>query len=479
MNAQSDPQLLRAYAERRSEAAFAELVRRHIDLVHSAAVRMVNDPHLAKDVSQGVFVALAKDADKLTNHPVLSGWLHRTARNIAAQTVRTEVRRRHREQEAAAMNEHSETDAPWAEIAPQLDAALADLSEPDRDAVLLRYFENKPAQEMAALLGISAEAAQKRVSRAVERLRENFAKRGLTAGTAGLAGAISTNAVQAAPVGLAAAVSSAALAGTISAAATAKVVAVSSLRKVMIAIAVAGAIGTAVHQSGRVLELQRENQTLQQAFTRQATRMIRPSVTQPGGPGSVITGHEESAEPFQVMASVGGPSDPMEFSLIAPAGRGITTGAAEAAGLNADQKKAVDRILRTMWKRVTDDFASRAKLVEAESDTQKGILVFSVPARSDLGREFVRQLETSLDAEVGETKRRILIQGVDQCDFLGGFGALDVRLSFPRKGVCEYAFSDPKSGTRVQWGEMGFDSFVDKFGTSFELPETSGYPRYH
>ena len=96
MNALSDPQLLRAYAERRSEAAFAELVRRHIDLVHSAAVRMVNDSHLAKDVSQGVFVALAKDAGKLTNHPLLSGWLHRTTRNIAAQTVRTEVRRRRR-----------------------------------------------------------------------------------------------------------------------------------------------------------------------------------------------------------------------------------------------------------------------------------------------------------------------------------------------------------------------------------------------
>ena len=207
MNALSDPQLLRAYAERRSEAAFAELVRRHIDFVHSAALRMVNDSHLAKDVTQGVFVALAKDANKLTERPVLSGWLHRTARNIAAQAIRTEVRRRNREQEAATMNELPETEAAWEEIAPHLDAALADLSEPDRDAVLLRYFENKPAQEMAAILGISAEAAQKRVSRAVEKLRENFAKRGITAGTAGLASVISANAVQAAPVGLAVTVS--------------------------------------------------------------------------------------------------------------------------------------------------------------------------------------------------------------------------------------------------------------------------------
>lgn len=252
MNAQSDPQLLRAYAERRSEAAFAELVRRHIDLVHSAARRMVNDPHLAKDVSQAVFVALAKDANKLADRPVLSGWLHRTTRNIAAQAVRTEVRRRTREKEAAAMNEPPETNAAWEEIAPHLDAALADLNESDRDAVLLRYFENKPAQEMAALLGISAEAAQKRVSRAVEKLRENFAKRGLTAGAAGLAGAISANAVQAAPAGLAAAVSSAALAGTVSTtAATTKALAMTTLQKTLVATAIALIAGTSIYQFHR------------------------------------------------------------------------------------------------------------------------------------------------------------------------------------------------------------------------------------
>lgn len=195
---------------------------------------MVNDPHLAKDVSQGVFVALAKDAGKLTDHPVLSGWLHRTARNIAAQAVRTEVRRRKRELQSAVMNENSETDASWQEIAPHLDAALADLSEPDRDAVLLRYFQNKPAQEMATILGISAEAAQKRVSRAVERLRENFAKRGITAGAGGHAGSISAHAVQAAPVGLASAISSTVCAGTASLIVT-KLIAMSVIQKTIVA----------------------------------------------------------------------------------------------------------------------------------------------------------------------------------------------------------------------------------------------------
>ena len=277
VNALSDPQLLRAYAERRSEAAFAELVRRHIDFVHSAALRMVNDAHLAKDVSQGVFVALAKDAGKLTDHPVLSGWLHRTARNIAAQTIRTEVRRRHREHEAAAMHQHPETDASWEEIAPQLDAALSELAEPDRDAVLLRYFENKPAHEMAAILGISAEAAQKRVSRAVERLRDNFAKRGVTAGAAGLAGVISANAVHAAPAGLAALVSGAAIVATTSATAAATtILAMTTIQKALAVVALAVLGGIAIHQTRQASQLRQEVRDLRKQRDQPLTKHLSP-----------------------------------------------------------------------------------------------------------------------------------------------------------------------------------------------------------
>src|ERR1043165_8446063 len=152
MNDQSDAQLLCAYAESRSEAAFSELVRRHVDFVYSAARRMVCDPHLAEDVTQGVFIALAKSAGQLGDRAVLSGWLHRTAQNIAAQAVRTIERRRAREKEATAMNQllSAESDATWEAISPHLDAALGEMSEPDRDALLLRYFERKSAREMAA-----------------------------------------------------------------------------------------------------------------------------------------------------------------------------------------------------------------------------------------------------------------------------------------------------------------------------------------
>lgn len=256
MNEQTDSQLLRAYAEERSEAAFTELVRRRVDLVYSAALRMVRDPHLAEDVTQGAFVALARNAAQLSGRSVLSSWLHVTAQNIAAQAVRTIERRRAREQEAAAMNEliAHESDAAWEHIAPHLDAALGALSEPDRDALMLRYFERMSAHEMARELGVSTEAAQKRVSRAVERLREFFAQRGITVGASGLVVAVSSNAVQAAPVGLAATISTAAaLAGTavhtsLTIAAT-KTIAMTTLQKTLVSTVIAATITTAIYEA--------------------------------------------------------------------------------------------------------------------------------------------------------------------------------------------------------------------------------------
>src|SRR5580692_363531 len=115
MDSRPDQQLLSDYADARSDAAFAALLQRHLDLVYSAALRMVRDAQLAEDVTQAVFIALAQNAGRLKGHPVLSGWLHRTARNIAGEMVRTNTRRHAREQEAAAMNEasNSQVEAGW------------------------------------------------------------------------------------------------------------------------------------------------------------------------------------------------------------------------------------------------------------------------------------------------------------------------------------------------------------------------------
>ena len=269
MDIPTDQQLLADYAGSRSEAAFAELVRRHVDLVHSAAWRMTGETHSAQDVTQAVFVALAQNAGRLEGHPVLSGWLHTTARNLAAKQVRAAVRRQSREQEAVAMNELLSTpDASWEEIAPQLDAALGELSQTDRDALLLRYFERKSAVEMAQILGITDDAAQRRVSRAVEKLREFFTRKKITIGAGGLTVLISANAVQSAPVGLAATISAAVLAGTAVTTSTiiavTKTIAMTTLQKTLITATLAVVAGAGVYEAKQAHNAHAEAQKLQE-----------------------------------------------------------------------------------------------------------------------------------------------------------------------------------------------------------------------
>lgn len=270
MNALSDQQLLREYADDRQESAFTELVSRHVDLVYSAALRMVRDGHLAEDVTQGVFVALAENAGRLAGHPVLSGWLHCTARNLAAKIIRSDARRRVREQEAATMNEllSAEHDAFWELISPHLDAALGELNDPDREALILRYFEKKSAAEMADILGISEDAAQKRVSRATERLRELFSSRGVAVAASGLAIVITANAVQAAPAGLAASISTGVLAGTAistsSIITATKTMAMTTLQKVIITLSIAALAGAGIYEAHKASQLRQQVQSLEQ-----------------------------------------------------------------------------------------------------------------------------------------------------------------------------------------------------------------------
>jgi RNA polymerase sigma factor (sigma-70 family) len=199
-----DLTLLREYARRNSEEAFAALVSRHVNLVYSVALRSVRDAHLAGEITQAVFIILARKADSLGDKTILPGWLCRTARYASANALTIQRRRQRREQEAymqSTLNEpaHEET---WNQIAPLLDGAMEQLGRKDHDALVLRFFENKTFAEVGATLGASEDAAKMRVNRALEKLRKFFTKRGVSSTTAIIAGTISANSVQAAPIGL-------------------------------------------------------------------------------------------------------------------------------------------------------------------------------------------------------------------------------------------------------------------------------------
>ena len=189
----SDAELLRQYVDDHSEAAFAELVRRHLRLVYNVALRRVNgNQHLAAEATQLVITQLARKARRLSTHPAVLGWLHTSTRYAASVLVRRETRRTIREHLAATMNPDPTTSEPlpWETLRPFIDDALDRLSAPDRQAVLLRFFAGQSFAEMGVELGVSEDASRKRVERALENLRWQFARRGVTTTAAALAVAL-------------------------------------------------------------------------------------------------------------------------------------------------------------------------------------------------------------------------------------------------------------------------------------------------
>jgi RNA polymerase sigma factor (sigma-70 family) len=198
-----DKQLLAEFARSGSDPAFADLVGRHVNLVHSAALRFSGNPHHAEEITQAVFIILARKASALRRGVVLSGWLYQTARLTAANFMKGEIRRQCREQEAYMQSTLNESDAArWAEIAPLLEEAMGHLGETDRNAIVLRYFENKTATEVASALKLNESAAHMRVVRGVEKLRRFFAKRGVILTGSTIGGALAANSVKAAPAAL-------------------------------------------------------------------------------------------------------------------------------------------------------------------------------------------------------------------------------------------------------------------------------------
>lgn len=271
MQDKSDVQLLRDFDHNGDDAAFREIVARYTDLVYSAALRQVESSAAAADIAQSVFTDLARKAGLLARStkptPVnsLAGWLHRATRYAALNHLRDARRRLTNERQAMEqLLTNFESGADWEQIHPILDEALDSLGNEDREALLLRYFKNLDFRTVGLALGVSDDAAQKRVSRAVERLREFFSKRNVTIGAGGLMALISANAVHSAPVGLAAAISAATLlAGTTfttsSAVALTKTIAMTTLQKTLVVATVAVLAGAGIYEAFQVAHLRKQS----------------------------------------------------------------------------------------------------------------------------------------------------------------------------------------------------------------------------
>jgi RNA polymerase sigma factor (sigma-70 family) len=196
-----DAELLRRYAEEHSEPAFAELIQRNVDVVYSAALRLLGgDTHRAQDVTQQVFAEMARQARPLVKHPALVGWLYTTTRHMALRVVRSEQRRKTREREATIMNEPSHAPDPeWDRLRPMIEEAMHELGEKDRLAVLMRFFQKKPLRDVGTALGLKENAARMRVERALEKLRTHLARKGVVSTGALLASTLAGHAVMTAP----------------------------------------------------------------------------------------------------------------------------------------------------------------------------------------------------------------------------------------------------------------------------------------
>ena len=211
----TDQTLLSEFAMHRSEEAFAELVNRHLDMVHSAATRLAaQGPVSAEDITQQVFVELARQAGRLRERVVLEPWLYTTTRFVASNMRRAEARRRKREMEFSAMNNSSTTaddDSIWNQTAGVLEDAMDELGNDDRTAVLLRFFRQYDFRSIGQALNLSDDGARMRVNRALEKLRHALLRRGIQTSTATLAAILGAHAISAAPAALATSITSAAL----------------------------------------------------------------------------------------------------------------------------------------------------------------------------------------------------------------------------------------------------------------------------
>lgn len=392
-------QLLADYVETGSETAFRELVSRYVDFVYSAAVRLVNgDAHLAEDITQAVFVDLARMARTFSREVMLGGWLHRHTCFVAGKTLRGERRRQARERQAVEMNameDHSE--ANLARIAPLLDEAINQLGSEDRAAILLRFFEQNDFQSVGAELGASEEAARKRVDRALDKLHASLTRRGVALSVTVLGTTLATQAVTAAPVGLAASISGAALAGAAAGGgATLTLLQIMSMTKLKVGIVTAVVAAgvtipwviqqrtqTRLHEANKALQQQSEKNNQLAEENQRLTKLLASAATPPAYSNS------PSLELLRLRGEVG---RLRQENASATAALAKTNGPSALSGITANPE--MYKVIRDQQKMglgmVYKDFTNRISLPPEQSEQLVNLLADDVMENIDRITEVLR-----------------------------------------------------------------------------------------
>ena len=378
MQESQDSELLRRYAREKSDAAFAALVARHVNMVYSAALRKIGNPAAAQEITQAVFIILAQKANRLLPHPALSGWLYQTTRLTAANFQRTEIRRTRREQEAYMQSLSRRTEPElWTQIMPLLEDAMGDLGEKDRNALALRFFEGKTFQEIGTAFRVSENAARKRTDYALEKLRAYFFKRGVTSTTGSIAAAMSANSVHAAPAMLAKTAAAMALAKGATTSTSTLALVKGALKimawtnsKVVIGASVVVLLAVQHHQDtaqARQIEAARQQLNGQAEALASAASRAQELEQQTAGILETESSQQKDLERLQARRNAGGQGNQSLAGAHAP------TTLLAAALNNPDVREALRRQLftanRTRWSPLIDGL----KLNQQETDKLLGI----------------------------------------------------------------------------------------------------------
>jgi len=425
MQSKPDAQLMREYAEHGSEAAFSEIVSRYADLVYSAALRQTASPELARDVAQSVFSDLARKARllaaKLAVGQSLVGWLYRGTRYEALTLLRDERRRQARERQVMQhFTPAGDASPDWDLVRPVLDEAMASLNDEDRDALLLRFFRNLDFRTVGAALGTSDDAAQKRVSRALERLRAHLTRRGVTTTAVALSTVLSANAVQIAPAGLAMSLASSALAGvSLPTAATltvTKAIAMTTLQKTVITVVAAAAVGTGLYEAHEISRRQTRIETLEQQQTtmagqierlnrereeaaaratalQQENQQLRQTAAEvPSLRGELTRLQVLAGQRSQLKAAAQDPNDPFTQTVLA-----LTVRAAE---LNQYLGQMPDKRIPELQFLTENDWlaAAREASLDSDADVRKALSKLRSLAKNTFGLQLCHALDQYLHA---------------------------------------------------------------------------------